>query len=225
MENVKESPKTKGVVSVKLNDADKSALAQQAEKEGITISQLLRKKLKEESKEPPGSSVEKVESDTKSINLSTEALLNIDALIDEKLGSVNENFAALNSISPVKDYLKKLAGETPENPATFTDQEDKAFKEIVEAMKAENIENLLLEHNSVPISPLFENEIQRRTFKEMLEKRNEIVSEKMPSFNQVFMKAIGKAFDEDCRSAYNKNLFKAMYGFTYDEFKAVFFPE
>lgn len=229
METQKEAPKSKGVVSVKLNDAEKSALAQQAESEGITISQLLRKKLKEESKQGQGPATTETSG---AAVLSTESLLNIDSLIDEKLAAIDEKLGAIdekvrmtNETNPVKDYLKKLAGETPENPATFTDDEDEAFKEVIEAMRAETIGNLLLEQNSVPITPLFINEIQRRTFKEMMEKRNEVISEKLLSFTQLFQKAIAQAFADDCRRLYDRNLFKATYGFNYEECRAVFFEE
>ena len=66
------------------------------------------------------------------------------------------------------------------------------------------------------------NALQEKMYKEMVKKRNEVISEKVPKLQSVFEKAIAKAFFEDCRTLYNKALFKATYGFEYSELEAVF---
>jgi hypothetical protein len=219
---MKDTKKTKAVVSVKLDDTQKSALALQAEKEGLSLSDFLRKKLSEEkSAEIPSQVIEQntpaapANVAVMATELSTESLIAIDELLTEKL-------VVINTVAPEREYLKKLAGQSAENPYTLSFEEENFLKILSEGIKAETVEGLLLEHNSVPIAPMFANELQKRKFFEMLEKRNEVLTEKMPSFNKVFMDAIAKAFLDDCRALYNRNLFNATYGFSYDQFKAVF---
>ncbi len=206
-----------GVVSVKLNENEKEELEKEAKQEGITISDLLRKKLAQHR-----------EMQTKLQNtnntyptgqhISAESLNSIDKIVAEKVNS-------LKAIPPERDYLKKIASKEPENINTLTLDEEKYLNKLMEVVKAECVEDLLLEHNSVPIFLMLKNEMQIRIFGEMVKKRNEVVSEKLPSFNQLFSKSISSTFFEDCNSLYYKNLFKSTYGITYDEFRAVFFDE
>jgi arsenate reductase-like glutaredoxin family protein len=211
---------SKGVVSVKLDDTQKTELLLQAESEGLTLSEFLRKKLHEEKEEakkeaPSNDTAVPLKTVVQDLPISLSSLLAIDEIIKENLNAVPH-------VAPERDFLRKIAGQTTENPDTLSFEEETFLKTLSESIKTEALEDLLQEHNSVPIAPLFINELQRRTFKEMLQKRNEIVNEKTPSFNQVFINAIANAFADDCRTLYNRNLFKATYGFNYDEFKAVF---
>jgi len=213
--------KTNNVVSVKLDDIQKSELLLQAESEGLTLSQFLRKKLNEDKSQgkPVVAKTEETAAPAKmevtAGEISIQSLISIDEI-------VKENLSTIGRVAPEREYLKKIAGQSTENPDTLSFEEEEFLKKLSEGIKAETTEGLLQEHNSVPISPLFHNDMQRRFFKEMLEKRNEVISEKLQSFNQIFMQAIGTAFLDDCKILYNRNLFKATYGFNYDEFKAVF---
>lgn len=151
------------------------------------------------------------------LNTSKSALLR-DFI--EKYGTGNKPEVALITISPEREYLRKLSGLPPMSQAALDVPEEKYLKDLREAILADVTETLLLEHNSIPI--IFKNKLQERMFKQMQEARAKIASKDIAPLQDVLQKAVLKAFFDNASSLYNSGLFKATYGFSYNEFKACF---
>jgi hypothetical protein len=124
--------------------------------------------------------------------------------------------------SPEREYLRKIAGLEPESDNTLSLEEEAYLTNLKEAITADVRETLLRKENSVFLDLVDNTPLQKEMFLKMVERREEVANDKLPTFTQVFQSAIAEAFFANARSLYNNTLFKATYGFDYSEFKAVF---
>jgi antitoxin component of RelBE/YafQ-DinJ toxin-antitoxin module len=222
-----ETTKSTKTVSAKLSSSEKNQLEQLAAEKGITVTQAIKNLIAEAKNETATPSTKELEevpgsSNPQSIKLSDESLELIANVVSKVVVASTtkvENEAKV-IVSPDREHLRKLAGLEPESDFVLSETEEKYLSTLKEAIKAQVRENFLLEENSVPVP--MGNALQEKMYKEMIAKRNEVISDKVPKLQTVFEEAITKAFFEDCTSLWNKNLFKATYGITHSEFEAVF---
>lgn len=228
-ENTNTPKPTKAVVSVKLDTTEQNEIQKAAQEKGVTTSDYLRGIISDAKQTNALASTDK-KIDT-AANPASEKVVSESILSDESVlllaDVVSKVISASISkplvLSPDREHLRKLAGKEPEQEQTLSVAEEAYLQTLNEAIRADVTETLLLEHNCVPYphgSP-----IKQRLFKQMLEKRNEVVSEKIPSLISVLQDAVIKAFHEDCNRMWNRNLFKSTYGIDYNEYKAVYTQE
>lgn len=215
-------------ISAKLNSSEKNQLEQLAAEQGITVTQAIKNLIAEAKKESspyPGLKKDELPG-MHSPNVTTlsdesvELIANVVSKVVVASTAKVEN-EAIVIVSPDREHLRKLAGLKPESDFVLNTDEETYLGNLKEAIQADVRSSLLVEENSVPV-PTMGNALQEKMYREMVGKRNEVISEKMPNLQTVFQKAILRAFFDDCYSLYNKGLFKATYGFEYSELKAVF---
>lgn len=214
-------------ISAKLSSSEKNQLEQLAAEQGITVTQAIKNLITEAKKESspyPGLKKDELPGTQSNnvINLSDESLELIANVVSKVVvaSTAKAENGATVIVSPDREHLRKLAGLQPESDFVLNTEEETYLGNLKEAIQAEIRSNLLEEENSVPVP--MGNALQEKMYREMVRKRNEVISEKTPKLQTVFQKAIEKAFFDDCYSLYNKGLFKATYGFEYSELKAVF---
>lgn len=224
MNNENKKP-AQAVVSVKLDSTVQEQLKKEAQDQGITLSELMRNKLQESKAEvteqtavtePTASTAEK----NVVVNLSDESLMAVANYLTKVIPFKQPLQTMV--VAPEREHLRKLAGMEPESDVTLSIAEEKYLTDWKEAITADVTGKLLTKHMSVPFLSLDSNPLQAKAIKEMVEKREEFATEKVPTLTAVFQKAIAKAFFEDARSLYGKSLFKATYGMDYSEFEAIF---
>lgn len=215
---------TQGVVSVKLDRSTQEQVEKAAAESGLTKSDYIRKLLNEAKSESEGvkpqTEVTAIVNQVQACNLTDESLATIANLVSKV---IKDAIPAPVYLSPERDLLTKLANKEPEGKQTLTNDEETYLKTLNEANRAELLETLLTENNSVPMYEM--SEIQKRVFNSMVLNRGKVVSEKIPSLTKLFQIAIERAFAESAKALYNAGLFKATYGIEYAEFKAVFLEE
>jgi hypothetical protein len=213
------------VVSVKLPIETQTQLETEAAENGISLSELMRQKL-EQSKAQTQKELPPVAAGTPTPQVATlddVTQVTFLKMVAETVKNSLPNIEVTIPVepSPVNEYLKEILGLEPESENTLTPQAKEFLNNLTESIKADLRTDWLKENKSV-LYPLSTNKLQLEMFNKMLERREETATEKIPSFTSVFQNALAKAFFENANSLYNSMLFKATYGFDYNEFKAVF---
>lgn len=214
-------------ISAKLSSSEKTQLEQLAAEKGITVTQAIKDFIADAKKETaiPGT-IKKEElpgyPTAQILNLSDESVELVANVVSKVVAAsipqVGKDATVI--VSPDREHLRKLAGLDPESDFVLSAAEETYLANLKEGIEADVRSNLLVEENSVPVP--MGNALQEKMYKQMVKKRNEVVSEKVPKLQTVFEKAITKAFFDDCYRLYDRGLFKATYGFEYSELKAVF---
>lgn len=216
-------------VSTKLDAATQSQLEAKAALLGVSVAEYLRNIAKDALAENvpvapvvsnSNSPVSVAPAPALSENDLTAIVTAVSSVLAASLPVVAPTEKSTTVVNPEREYLRKISGLEPESDFTLNTKEEEYLSTLKQAIQADVTENLLLEQHSVPVP--MGNALQEKMYKEMVVKRNEVISEKVPKMQSVFEQAIINAFFEDCKRLYNKGLFKATYGFDYSEFEAVF---
>ncbi len=221
-----EQSKKNKTVSVKLDGTGKETLEQKAAALGLNVNQYLQKILDDSQKEvaPVGATTtDAAPANVSAVNLTPASLLAIAKVVNmEVANNATDTISITLEPTPERELLRKLAGRPPESEETLTIEEEAYLQTLTDASKADVREGFLLDENCVKIPFEDFTPLQQKTWLEMIAIREKMATENMPSFTQIFQKAILTAFFEDAQSMYNRNLFGKTYGFERKELAAIF---